>query len=78
MSGSVDPSAFRVKVPLRGFTKKTLADVVIPAGSMVEWQPGNYAGGLANVLWRGRPFLVIEGELFKYCERLAESSALRL
>jgi len=62
-------SSYRVVIPLNGFTKKTLAEAVIPAGSRVEWQPGDYAGGLAHIHWRGREFLVIESELFKQCER---------
>jgi hypothetical protein len=62
-------SSYRVMIPLSVFTKKTLADAIIPAGSRLEWQQGDYAGGLAHVHWRGREFLVVESELFKQCER---------
>jgi hypothetical protein len=62
-------SSYRVVIPLNGFTRKTLAEAVIPAGSRVEWQTGDYAGGLAHVHWGGREFLVIEGELLKQCQR---------
>jgi hypothetical protein len=62
-------SSYRVVLPLNVFTKKTLAEAVIPAGSRVDWQQGDYEGGLAHVHWQGREFLVIEHELFKQCQR---------
>jgi len=70
MRGAADRSSYRVVIPLTGLTKKRLAEAVIPTGSRVEWQQGDYAGGLAHVHWHGREFLVIEGELFKQCGRI--------
>jgi hypothetical protein len=70
MRGAADRSSYRVVIPLNGFTMKTLAEAVMPAGSRVEWQQGDYAGGLAHVHWHGREFLVIEDELFKHCEQI--------
>ena len=62
---------YRVKIPLMGFGNKSLTDIIIPAGSTIEWQQGEYAGGMASVLWLRQRVLVMEGELFKNCEQLA-------
>jgi len=70
------PVAFRVNVPLIAVTKDSIADTVIPAGSMVEWQPGDFAGGVATVLWLRRPVLVMEADLFKQCERMGRGISI--
>jgi hypothetical protein len=64
------PVAFRVKVPLIAVAKDRITDMVIPEGSTVEWQPGDFAGGVATVFWLKRPVVVMESELFKQCERM--------
>jgi hypothetical protein len=43
---------------------------VIPSGSTIEWQNGEYAGGMASVFWLKRRVLVMEADLFTRCERL--------
>lgn len=63
-------TTYRAKTDLSGFAKKTLTDMIIPAGSTLEWQRGDYAGGLASVLWLRRRVLVMESELFSRCERV--------
>ena len=67
---SPPPVAFRVKIPLIAVTKDSIADTIIPVGSTVEWQPGDFAGGVASVCWQERPVLVMEADLFKQCERI--------
>jgi hypothetical protein len=64
-------TAYRVEFPLRGFTKKPNSDTVIPVGSTVEWH-GDYAGGMASVLWLRRRVLVLEAELFAHCQRIGD------
>ena len=64
--------AFRVNIPLIAVAKDSIGDTVIPAGSLVEWQPGDFAGGVATVFWLRRPVLVMEADLFKQCERLVK------
>jgi hypothetical protein len=70
MRDAADRSSYRVKAPLRAFTKNILGSTIIPAGSIVDWETGDYADGFANIHWQGHQFLVIEGELFKQCERV--------
>jgi hypothetical protein len=65
------PVAFRVKIPLIAVTKDRITDTVIPEGSLIEWQPGDFAGGVATVFWLKRPVVVMESDLFKQCERMA-------
>ena len=62
--------AFLVNVPLVAVTKDSIANTVIPAGSVVEWQPGDFRGGVATVFWLRRPVVVMEADLFKQCERM--------
>ena len=62
--------AFRVKSPLIAVTKDSIANTVIPAGSTVEWQPGDFGGGVATVFWLKRPVVIMEADLFKQCERV--------
>ena len=64
------PVAFLVNVPLVAVTKDSIANTVIPAGSVVEWQPGDFCGGVATVFWLRRPVVVMEAELFQQCERM--------
>jgi hypothetical protein len=64
------PVAFRVKIPLIAVTKDRITETVIPEGSTVEWQPGDFAGGVATVFWLKRPVVVMEADLFKQCERM--------
>ena len=59
-----------MKVPLLAVIKDTTADTVIPAGSMVEWQPGDFAGGVASVFWLKRALVVLEVDLLRQCERM--------
>jgi hypothetical protein len=66
------PVAFRVNIPLIAVTKDSVANTVIPAGSVVEWQPGDFCGGVATVFWLRRPVVVMEAELFKQCERMGQ------
>ena len=70
------PVAFRVNIPLIAVTKDSISDTVIPAGSLVEWQPGDFGGGVATVFWLRRPVLVMEADLFKHCERLAKGISI--
>jgi hypothetical protein len=63
---------YLVKAPLKALAGKPLIDTVIPVGSTVEWQPGDYAGGMASVFWLRRRVLVMEAELFTHCERLVD------
>jgi hypothetical protein len=75
MSLPVNPptvTTYLLKAPLRALAGKPLMDIVIPVGSMVEWQPGDYSGGMASVFWLRRRILVIEAELFTHCERLVD------
>jgi hypothetical protein len=75
MSRLAKPSsvtAYRVKIPLQGFTRKLMADTVIPVGSTLEWQQGDYSGGMASVFWLRRRVLVMESDLFKHCERVMD------
>ena len=65
-------TAYRVKSPLHAFSGRLLIDTVIPAGSTVEWQQGEYFGGLASVFWLRRRVLVMEAELFAHCDQLTE------
>ena len=60
---------YRVKFPLNGLAGKTLIDTVIPAGSTIEWTPGDYAAGQASVLWLRQRVLVMESDIFAKCER---------
>jgi hypothetical protein len=69
------PVAFRVKSPLIAVTKDRITDAVIPEGSMIEWQPGDFAGGVATIFWLKRPVVVMESDLFKQCERMASGIA---
>ena len=62
--------AFLVNIPLVAVTKDSIANTVIPAGSVVEWQPGDFCGGVATVFWLRRPVVVMEADLFKQCERM--------
>jgi hypothetical protein len=64
------PVAFRVKIPLIAVTKDRVTETVIPEGSTVEWQPGDFADGVATVFWLKRPVVVMESDLFKQCERM--------
>jgi len=66
--------AFRVKFPLIAVTKDSVSDAVIPTGSIVEWQPGDFAGGVATIFWLKRPVLVMESDLFERCERIARGA----
>jgi hypothetical protein len=59
-----------VKTPLHGLTSKPRIETVIPAGSTIEWQMGDYACGLPSVLWLRRRVLVTEPDLFAHCERV--------
>jgi hypothetical protein len=68
--------AFRVNVPLIAVAKDSTTSTVIPAGSLVEWQPGDFAGGVATVLWLRRPVLVMEADLFKQCERMGKGVSI--
>jgi hypothetical protein len=68
------PVAFRVKIPLIAVTKDRITDMVIPEGSTVEWQSGDFAGGVATVFWLKRPVVVMEADLFKQCERMTSGS----
>jgi hypothetical protein len=68
--------AFRVNVPLISVAKDSTTSTVIPAGSLVEWQPGDFAGGVATVLWLRRPVLVMEADLFKQCERMGKGVSI--
>ena len=61
MRDAADRSSYRVKAPLRAFTKNILGSTIIPAGSIVDWETGDYADGFANIHWQGHQFLVIEG-----------------
>jgi len=69
------PVAFRVKVPLIAVAKDRITDMVIPEGSTVEWEPGDFAGGVATVFWLKRPVVVMEADLFKQCERVMSGFA---
>ena len=62
--------AFKVKFPLIAVTKDSVSDTVIPAGSIVEWQPGDFAGGVATIFWLERSVVVMESDLFARCERM--------
>ena len=62
--------AYRVKAPLKALVGKPLIDVVIPIGSTIEWQKGEYDGRMAIVYWLRRRVLVMEADLFRCCERL--------
>ena len=64
------PVAFRVKTPLIAVAKDRISDMFIPEGSTVEWQPGDFDGGVATVFWLKRPVVVMEADLFKQCERM--------
>ena len=70
------PIAFRVNIPLIAVTKDPITEALIPAGSMLKWEPGDFAGGVANVIWLKRRVLVIEADLFKQCERVAKGWSL--
>jgi hypothetical protein len=70
-------NSLRVKTPLRALANKPLGDTIVPAGSTVEWQQGDYAGGMASVFWLRRRVLVMEADLFTQCERLTEVPDLR-
>ena len=61
----------RVKLPLLAVTEDSISDTVIPAGSIVEWRPGDFAGGVATIFWLNRPVVVMERDLFEQCERMA-------
>jgi hypothetical protein len=63
-------TTFRVRSDLNAFTSKIPNEVVIPPGSTIEWQKGDYASGMASVFWLRRRVLVVEAELFGRCERL--------
>jgi len=65
-------TAYRVEVPIKRFAGKLLIDTVIPAGSTIEWQQGDYTCGMASVFWLRRRVLVNESDLFKDCELLRE------
>ena len=62
--------SFLVNVPMVAVTKDPIANTTIPAGSVVEWQPGDFSGGVATVFWLRRPVVVLETDLFKQCERM--------
>lgn len=75
MSLPINPptlTAYLVKTPLRALAGKLLINTIIPVGSMIEWQPGDYAGGMASVFWLRRRILAMEAELFTHCERLVD------
>jgi hypothetical protein len=63
-------TTYRVKTPILGLSGKLLIDTVIPAGSTVEWQTGDYTAGLVSAFWVQRRVLVTESDLSKYCERV--------
>ena len=42
-----------MNVPLVAVTKDSVANTVIPAGSVVEWQAGDFSGGVATVFGCG-------------------------
>jgi hypothetical protein len=70
---------YRVKLPVTGFENPHAIEdgsaktTIIPAGSTVEWQPGNYVGRLAIVWWLRRRILVTEADLFANCEIATKS-----
>jgi hypothetical protein len=51
-------------------------DIIIPSGSKIEWQHGEYSGGLASVFWLRRRVNVMEADLFTKCERLPDGATL--
>jgi len=66
--------AFRVKSPLIAVAKDSISEAVIPVGSIVEWQPGDFAGGVATISWLRRNVVVMESDLVRRCERLANGT----
>jgi hypothetical protein len=68
--------AFLVNAPLVAVTKDSIANTVIPVGSVVEWQPGDFCGGAATVFWLRRPVVVMEADLFKQCERMGRGVSI--
>jgi hypothetical protein len=68
--GPQSVTAYRVKTPIVGRSGKFLIHTVIPAGSTVEWQTGDYESGMASVYWARRRVLIMESDLFKHCERV--------
>jgi hypothetical protein len=71
-------TTYRVRTGFTAFTLHTHGDrdettpVVIPVGSTIEWHLGDYNGGMAAVYWLRRRVLVMESELLKFCDRIAE------
>lgn len=64
--------AYRVRKRLTAFNPHLGRDEVIPVGSTIEWQVGDYTAGLAGVYWLRQRVLVTDSELFTYCDRIAD------
>ena len=64
--------AYRVRKRLIAFNPHLGRDEVIPVGSTIEWQVGDYTGGLAGVYWLRQRVLVKDSELLTYCDRIAD------
>ena len=67
---------YRVKTRLKALEDRPLTPTFIPPGSTVNWHPGDYVAEMASVVWLGRKFLVIEADLFRNCERLADGPSI--
>ena len=72
---------YRVRTGLTAFSLHIHGDrdettpVVIPVGSTIEWHIGDYTGGMAAVYWLRRRVLVMESQLFKFCDRVGDGAS---
>jgi len=70
------PVAFRVKIPLIAVIKDRITDAVISEGSMVEWQPGDFAAGVGTIFSLERPaVLEVAQKSSEMCDPLFLESA---